>query len=90
MNMLDGLKVEYDPWGHDAEWRPGVVLQSQIIKKASSSVVVLYMAILAEDGRIHIIESENIKFKPEDVEKIQNNPQKIIDRISRFELMEMD
>ncbi len=89
MNLLDGLKVEYVKNGNTLY--KGIIVQTTIIKtpKYYTGDYVFLIAVLTEEGKIHVKPSHYFRFNEKDLKKLRKKAPEIAKKLSRFEIMDI-
>ena len=89
MNLLDGLEVERI---HNNEvLYKGIIVQTIIAPapKHYTNDYYFIVAILTEEGKIHVEYSNELKFKEKDLKKLREKAPEIVKKLNRFEIMEI-
>ena len=78
MNILDGLKVNFDE-ADDGRYDQGVVIQTQLVEND------YLFAIMDRNGYIHILNSDLVRFSKKDKDMIFNKPMEIVSKVGQAE-----
>jgi hypothetical protein len=92
MNLLDGLKVQFNTsnrWSFSSDDNPkeGIIIQTSLNNENKSSQNIFVFAIMCcsgEDyynGKIYVRNADQIKLKDGDIKKLTMHPEKMVKRV---------